>query len=251
MIYIDTLDKRCFYLMQFLQKEKFEIAQFDDYKNFKNGDVFIFSPAKKIDLNFSKIFPQNSKVICGNLPIDVLQDFAKRSIKYFNVTLDEKFIVQNAILTAEGLLAIVLLKTDFALKETKLLVLGGGRLAKAYAILFEKLGVKTTILARREVEIAQSLLYASNSGNLSEFDKIAKNFNVIVNTIPAKIFEKENLKHIKKDTLFVETASVKCLDESLVKNFEFVFAPGLPGKYCSFSAAKALFDIVLKEIKNG
>ena len=130
--------------------------------------------------------------------------------------------------------------------ENNVLILGGGRIARALAVLFGKLGIKFAIVSYNEVKFPTYYIYTDKCYFKDSFKHDLKEYDIIVNTIPDLFFNEELVSMVEKDTLFIETASVKCLDESLVKNFEYVLAPALPQRFSHETAGKLVLERILK-----
>ena len=246
--YIDTSDKRNVYLKQFLLKKGKDVLSFDEIEKhhvFKSGDAFIFSPAKKFDEQEIKALPSNILLFCGNIKDEFKTLLAQKNIKYVNLLNNETFAIKNAQLTAEGVLAIMIDKSEKSLYENKILILGAGRVAKSLAVLFKSLNLKFAIASYNKTKFPENNYFANKSYLGRSFVKDLPKFDVIVNSIPAKIFDDKMLSKISPETIFVETASVPCLDEEKAKNFSYIKAPGLPQKYCASSAGKLMMKNIL------
>ena len=247
--FVDTVDKRNQVLKEILIENDFETFKFDfnDLSNIKRGDTIVFSPAKKFTEEEIKKLPAKTKIVCGNLSPEYLKVLKDKKIEIKNLMLDEIFAVKNANLTAEGVLAIILEKTDKSIFDTKVLILGGGRIAKAMAVILKSLSVEYAIVSYNPVKFPSYYTIANKcyyrKGFLRDIDK----FDVIVNTIPAKIIDDEIIAKINPKTIFIETASVKCLDDTQKLNFEFLFSPALPQRYSAYTAGKLVFESIMGE----
>ena len=130
-------------------------------------------------------------------------------------------------------------------RENNVLILGAGRIAKGMAILLSKLGVKYSIASFNKQKYPQNFLYSQHNYFGYDFVRDLREYDVIVNTIPAEILDENAINRIGDGTIFIETASVNCLNSEKVKNFQYIVAPGLPQKYSCQTAGKLMLDCIL------
>ncbi len=244
--FIDVSDKRNKYLKDKMLKENLDVLDLEisNLEAIEKSDSLIFSPAKKFDEEFLKTLPKDITMFCGNLKEEDLKILEEKNIRYINLMNDEIFTIKNANLTCEGVLNLMISETDDSLFESNVLILGGGRIARGLAIMFRNLGVRFSIVSFNEVKFPQYYLYTNSCYYKKSFLNDSKNFNIIVNTIPSKFLDKEDLKYFADDCVFIETASVKCLDENDERKFKYVFAPALPARFCSKTAGELMFDVI-------
>lgn len=248
-IFLDFLDQRTKYLKTYLSDYEILDAVKENFIKAKDGDLIVFPPNKKWTVNEISLLPKNIVLFCGNVDdcyIDILKE---KNIKYINFLDDELFSIENAKLTAEGILALVLKHSPVSIFENHILILGGGRISKSLATIFEKLGLNFCISSFSKQSFLESTYFCNKNYFEFEFLKDLKEFDVIINTRPFEFFDDEKIKLIKKDCLFLETASKNCLDETKVKNFYYLKAPALPTKFSFKSASKLLFKRIIKELK--
>ena len=242
-------DDRNFSVKELLIKKGETVCEFswDNISNLEKDNIVVFSPAKKFDKTEIEKLPFGIVVYGGNDLKKFENDLKEKSIKYINIMSDEIFTVKNANLTCEGVLALMIEKSKKSLFENQVLILGGGRLAKGLAVLLGRIGVDFSIVSFNPIKYPEYFIYSKNCYFKYSFVDDLKNFDIIINTIPAKILDDEIVNKIADDTIFIETASVDCLDRTKVKNFQFVPAPALPKKYTCQTAGKYLFEMITGE----
>ena len=246
--FVDTSDRRNTYLKEYLKEKGKDVKSFDEiekHQTYKSGDAFVFSPAKKIDEDFANKLPSGITLFCGNLPDGVKKVLALKNIKYKNLLENETFAIKNAQLTAEGVLSIIIENSEKSLYDNRILILGAGRVAKSCAGIFGSLGLKFAIASYNKQKFPQNNFFTKKSYLGNAFVRDLGRFDIIVNTIPAKIFNDKMLGKVQKNAVFIETASVPCLDEEKAKHFKYIKAPGLPQKYCASSAGKLMMKNIL------
>lgn len=193
-------------------------------------------------------------VIGGNFSEDVRKKFEEKNVKYIDVIKREEFSVLNAIATAEGTIEIILRETERTLHGSKVLVMGFGRVGKVLSNKLAGLGAKVYCEARKNEDIAWIKAYGYNPIELKELDKYIGDFEIIVNTIPFEVLNKEKLDLVKQDVLLIDLASNPGgIDRNAAKNrkLKFIWALSLPGKVAPITSAefiKETLDNVFDEI---
>ena len=71
---------------------------------------------------------------------------------------------------------------------------------------------------------------------------------MVINTRPFKYIDDMILNKFQNGTLFIETASVECLNKDMVKNFDYFLAPALPTKYTPETAGKFLYERIMGDL---
>lgn len=247
--FVDTVDKRNRVLKELLIKNGFSAFDFD-FKNMteiKRGDTCVFSPAKKFTKEEIENLPKHINIVCGKLDGEYLEILNKKKISIKNLMEDEIFTVKNANLTAEGVLAIILNETDVSLFECSVLILGGGRIAKAMAVLLKSLGVNYAVVSYNPIKFPSYYTLSNKCYYRNNFIRDLDKYNVIVNTIPAKVLEDEVVNKIPANTVFIETASVKCLDDSKELKFNYLFSLALPQRFFARTAGKLVYESIMGE----
>lgn len=241
--YIDVLDKRNQNLKKQMEKEDFEVFELKDWKNEKNC-AFVYAPNKKFDTYEIENFPSDTVLFCGNLNETHQKLLQGKNVKYINFLYFENFAVKNSNLTSEGVLNIILSSSDKSIYENNILILGNGRVAKSCAILLDKLGARFSLCSFHKENFDANYFFTENAFLGDKLKEKIQDFDVVINTIPAKIFDEKLLTLIQKNAIFIETASIKCLDDEKAKHFEYIFASGLPQKVAPFSAGKLMLEII-------
>ena len=244
---IDISDKRNAIIKETLDQKLLNTKVYTKNIKCQPFDTYIFSPAKKWTSDEALSLSDSTTVICGKINEEISSIFISKNITHKNVMEDEIFTIKNANLTAEGTLSLIIENSPKSIFESNILILGAGRIAKALAILLGRLGVKYSIARFNKEKFPECFTYCNSCLFGENFVNHLQSFDVIVNTIPKVIFDKEKIKKIKKDSILIETASVDCLDRDLVENFTFIHAPALPQRYSAQTAAKIMLESILGE----
>ena len=170
--------------------------------------------------------------------------------RYFDLTKNEEFAAENAILTAEGALGIMIDKTPFSVRGARVAVLGYGRIGRALSGMLVSLGAAVTVFARRD-EARRDAEKICRALDFSGFDA---GFDVVVNTVPARVLGDGALCALPQGTLLLELASAPGgFERTLAENLglRVLAAPGLPGRRVPQSAAEIMREAIYASIREG
>lgn len=168
---------------------------------------------------------------------------------------NEPLTIANAISTAEGALQIAMEETDITIHNSKILILGFGRIGKILSKDLQLLGAKVTCEARKEEDIAWIKAYGYEALNLNELNKncdVLNKFDIIFNTIPHLILDEEKLKKVNKNVTIIDLASkpggvdFEMCGKLGIKN---KWALALPGKVAPVTSAKYIKEEIYKIIE--
>ncbi len=183
-----------------------------------------------------------------------------RVIDYYE---DEALQLRNAYLTAEAAVMTAMQLSDHALRGSEAAIIGYGRIGKMLARLLLSLGVDVTVCARRE----EALLWAEADGchplRIGDPSRagggmfpLCYGHGVILNTVPARVLDRELLLRMEKGTILIDLASAPfgVLDEDVraatdAGGLRYVRLPSLPGTYAPRDAGYAIADSMLRTLR--
>ena len=211
---------------------------------------------KTVNAPFSKdpiqLTPENLKgkvlVLGGNISKELRELFDRTGVKYIDYLTREELLIKNAIPTAEGALEIAFSEMPITLSSAKSLIVGFGRIGKILAKMLSGIGSDVTISARKCSDLAwiSSLGYSALEN--SDLKKNIDRFDVIFNTAPALVLDKEVLKRVNSETLIIDLASkpggvdFKTAGDLGLK---VIWSLGLPGKVAPITSGKIIKDTVI------
>jgi len=153
---------------------------------------------------------------------------------------EERFIWENAILTAEGFLREFYKDSNRCVQGKHFFVTGFGKVGKMTAKAIQALGGKVTVIARSETQLSEaiSLGYTIQSihQDLSEED------SVLVNTIPAQWLFLQNHSPLR---IYDLASAPGCLKPGSFAEY-YTIHLGLPGKHFPDDAAQVLAEALLR-----
>ena len=148
----------------------------------------------------------------------------------------EELAILNAISTAEGTIELAIFNTDKIIHGSKCLILGFGRIGKVLAKKLDGLNVKVTCAARKNEDFAWIEANGYNMTNINNIGQNLSEYDIIINTVPHLILDKEKLEYIRKDCLLIDLASKPGgIDfiEAENKGLKTIWALALPRKNCT------------------
>ncbi len=164
---------------------------------------------------------------------------------------DEAFLTFNAKLTAEGAIA-ALLGSSGAIIGKTCLITGFGRIARALAQRLIALEAFVIVCARNEGQMQLAHRMGAHPVPLAQIAAAGAQADIVINTVPARIFTGEVLAQMKPGLRFIELAGVPYGADpeqaaSLCVSMEIM--GGLPGKYAPEQAGEALFGVLERAMR--
>lgn len=209
-------------------------------------------------LTLAQKLPCGALVIGGRLPDEFIRNLRSLKIKAIDYFLSESFQYENAYTTAEAALSIAMNSLDRNIRDSHFAITGFGRIAKHLCLLLRSFGAEVTVAARRESDLALAESLGCRvldiSSDKSSLDLLKNGYDVIYNTAPSWLFERDFLLTCGKSTLIVDLASAPggvdiCAAKELGANV--IWATSLPGKYAPRSAGELIADVCTKIIERG
>ena len=164
---------------------------------------------------------------------------------------DEPLVLKNALATAEAALSILIAQTDITLHKSRVLLLGYGRIAQFLARYLQALGALVTVAARNPTARAKAVADNCTAMDFTELDPYLLHYEIIVNTVPALVLDKQRLLKVDRDCYLLDLASNPGgIDFNAAKTLQLQtnHALALPGKYSPKSAAAYIEQKVLAYI---
>ena len=160
----------------------------------------------------------------------------------------EEMAVLNAVPTAEGAVNLAMNERASTLWESRCLVTGFGRCAKALALLLKGFGARVTVAARREGDLAFARTLGLQTIPLRQLQEVLPQQEIVFNTIPAPVLTRPLLEQLQPECLIIDLASrpggvdFEAAGELGLKT---IWALSLPGKVAPITAGGIIRDTVL------
>ena len=264
-------DKRFLYLSQILKEKGCAVKTFGtdgahgtyDMNSFeeevKGADVIILpipytkdgitvnTPLSDECFYLSKIYEnvKSDALIFGGIVGD--KYLPPKDLNFYDYAKREDFAYLNAVPTAEGAIEAVMKQMPVSISGANALVTGFGKCAKFLSLTLKSLGANVTVCARRSSDISFARVLGMRGEKISEMKKIIGTSDVIFNTVPHIIFFDEELRAIKKGCPLADIASIPGgVQKDAAKRIgvNYLFLPGLPGKYSPSTGAKIIIETI-------
>ena len=111
----------------------------------------------------------------------------------------DDFAILNALPTAEGAIECAMREYEGTISDSKCLVTGFGRIGKILAHKLVLLGANVTVSARKPSDLAYVKALGYNALNTENL-RTVKRFDIVFNTIPRFIFDRELLMNTDTNT---------------------------------------------------
>ena len=153
------------------------------------------------------------------------------------------FVTGNAALTAEAAVGILIRESEGSLRHSRCLLLGCGRIGKLLARKLAGLGADVTVMARKAADRALIAELGYTPLEPEALEGRIGDFDLIVNTVPARVLSDAALCCVAPEALLLELASPPGgFNRDLARNIGLraLIAPGLPGQYSPLAAARLM-----------
>lgn len=223
---------------------------------FSSNGVNINAPFSDKEISIRELIHYlNAKIlIAGSITPEIYDMANDEYIEIIDIMKREELAVLNTVSTAEGTIEIAISNTNKIIHGSEVLILGFGRIGKVLARKMAGLSAKVTCAARKDEDLAWIRAYGHNETNINVLGENLSKYDLIINTVPHLILNKERLQYVKKDALLIDLASNPGgIDkrEAKERNLKLVWALALPGKVAPVTTAEFIKDTIyniLKEI---
>ena len=181
----------------------------------------------------------------GN-PGGFLTSCIKRGARCVDYGQREDFALYNAVPTAEGILALLIGNLPVTVWDSKILILGYGRIGKSLASMLNSLGAKVTASARKATDFAMMDIAGVRSittGNYGGLDR----FDAVVNTIPCVTADEGFYVQLGEGCVVIDASSAPgYMDRAAAQSqgVTLIDAFGLPGKTAPATSGKIIAKTV-------
>ena len=176
---------------------------------------------------------------------------ALKGAKIFDYAARDDFSVLNAVPTAEGAVECAMSAYEGTIAGARCLVVGFGRIGKILAKLLKALGAEITVSARSATDRAYIAALGYEFVNTERLSEI-RGFNIVFNTVPKLIFDRELLQNTDCDTLLIDLASLPGgvdFDAASALRIDAQRALSLPGKCAPKTAGEIIKTTVFRMIE--
>jgi dipicolinate synthase subunit A len=205
----------------------------------ENGaPVYIFAPNKLLTVSDVSELDGGACIFAGFADRDAAELLRTRGSRLKLFSEDECFISENAWLTAEGALSVLIAKTKRSLAELCILIVGFGRVGRAMARTLRNnhadITVATTSKAAEAAHIAKTVV-------TGEWD--LKRYDTVINTVPVRLFSEKDYDALSSGRLYMELASPPYgidMVAAAAAGVAVAAEPAIPARFAPESAARLM-----------
>jgi len=189
----------------------------------------------------------NALVIIG-----VARPFLREWCRKYRLVLMEiaemdEVAILNSIPTAEGALQIAIAETPITIHGSEVCVLGFGRVGHTLGRMLKNLGAHVTAVSRDPAELARAYEIGCRRAGFEELGSLVQSVDIIFNTVPAMVLDREMLEAANPDVLIIDLAAQPGgtdFEAASLLGIKAVLAPGLPGKVAPVTAGRILAEVI-------
>ena len=159
----------------------------------------------------------------------------------------EELAVENAAATAEGAVQLVMEEMPITLCGAECLVIGYGRIGKILCHRLRGMGARVTASARKYSDAAWIRALGFTPADTRALEGTLGRYDVIVNTVPAKVLGESRLKELRPGCLCLDLASKPGgmdFEAASRLGIKAVWALSLPGEVAPVTAGAAIRDTI-------
>ena len=191
------------------------------------------------------IAPGSVLLLCGpGFPREKRWD-----LQYVNLWADERLLQENAYLTAEAAVAAAMRRSRISMAGARCAVVGYGRIGRSLTEILLNQGAEVTVLSRTQAKRRAARESGAQAADLTDAARVLPGRQLIFSTPPALVMDEGVLAHVDADAAIVDLASPPYgvdLEAARRRELRAWREPGLPGRYCPLSAARAIYSAVLR-----
>lgn len=196
-----------------------------------------------------KMMPSEVFFVAGKIEKELRRQLDDRGIKYIDLLDREEMAVLNAIPAAEGAVDLIINAIPATIHNSRILILGFGRIGKVLSKILHGFGAEVWVAARKYSDLSWIEVYGYKPVHIKDLESYVTDMDVIVNTIPLKILTADILNKIHLDCYLLDLASKPGgidFEHAEKLGFKVDWALSIPGKIAPLTAA----EIIKRTIDN-
>lgn len=198
-------------------------------------------------------------VLGGRLPESFCRAAEDAGVEVYDYYTSEELKIKNSLPTAEGAVSIAMQKLDRTINGCRAAVIGYGRIGRTTAELLSRMGAHVTVAARSGSDLARAGLCGMRQVRIDHNKALlgmlglTHGYDLIINTVPVKLFSGELLHRMSPETVIIDLASVPGgIDIETAKKLglNVTWALSLPGKYAPITSGVIIGETVLSYLES-
>ncbi|MDD2418445.1 MAG: dipicolinate synthase subunit DpsA [Oscillospiraceae bacterium] len=216
----------------------------------------INAPFSRVRISLDQVLnavKPEQQLVGGAITKEVHEEAKKRGISITDYLHREELAVYNAVPTAEGAIQLAMEELPITLGGSHCLITGYGRVGRTLSRLLVALGAQVSVTARNFSDLAWADSEGCKSFELMHLSD-AGDFDVIFNTIPFPVFDRDILSKLDKNTLLIDLASRPGGIDFIAAaelQLKTIWALSLPGRVAPKTAGQIIKNTILNMLKEG
>ncbi len=234
------------------KEEVHKIASPEEISGFKNPIIILpFFIKDEEAADFLSCVPENTHIYAGVMGEKVRKTVEELSLNYLNILEEEIFCRDNALITAEGALSLIINSTSETLYSMRVAVFGYGRIGERLTRMLLALGATVRVFSSNEEELSRARTRGISACHLWQRDNM-EIFSALVNTVPLRhVVDEDTLKSMSENAYILDLASGENNVNWRVMNSLYLKgekASSLPSKVSPKSAALAIERAIYRHL---
>ncbi len=193
-------------------------------------------------------FTRPGQIVCaGKVDSFTASAAQERSLALHDYFAREELAIANAVPTVEGALQIAMEELPITLHGCRALVIGYGRLGRMLSQRLRALGANVSVSARKWSDLAWAQAYGHGVEQTDRLDSWLCGYDLIVNTVPARVLTGQRLAELKPGAVVIDLASRPGgvdMEAAQQLGVKVIWALSLPGKVAPVTAGKAILNTI-------
>lgn len=197
----------------------------------------------RLDAAFMAALGSRVPLFIGTAQPAVARGAQAYGVRLIEIAKVEEIAIANAVPTAEGAVLVALERLPITIHGAAALVVGFGRCGTVLARLVAAMGARVGVVARSPADLARAEALGLTAWPWFQLAEAVERQDVIFNTVPALVLDRQVLACTQSDVLIVDIASAPGGTDFLAARElgrDAVLALGLPGKVAPVTAGRIL-----------
>ena len=190
-----------------------------------------------------EMMPESKFFVAGKIEKEVRESLTKKGVRYLDLLDREEMAVLNAIPAAEGAVELIIGAIPRTIHNSKILILGYGRIGKVLAKILSGFGADVWVEARNYSDLSWIEANGYKPVHLNDLERYVTEMNVIVNTVPHMLITADILNKIHLDCYLLDLASNPGgidFEHAAKLGLKTEWALSLPGRVAPMTAAEII-----------
>ncbi|WP_163530648.1 dipicolinic acid synthetase subunit A [Halobacillus ihumii] len=160
--------------------------------------------------------------------------------------------IYNSIPTVEGTIMMAIQHTDVTIHDSRVLLIGLGRVGMSLASTFHQLGAKVSVAVRSSKDVARVYAMGLTPLYIESLPEQDLAFDLVLNTVPAPILDAKVIKKLPTHALILDIASKPGGTDfryAEKRGVKAILVPGLPGIVAPKTAGRIIANVISQQLR--